>query len=197
MRRRRRVERLMPALGQPRASFSPSASRTAAGEHRAALIRVHLAEGNQSKARGEFERYQVLLHAELGLAPTSRLRHLARRRRTALAARSRHPHHRECGHTPAAPALPAATSVGLLQSCRMCDDADSGAEALSSDRTGLMIIRVWTEQGSSEPLRAQLRVTNDVSAGFDREVTFSRPEAVCTVVAQWLEDIMCKAQQRS
>jgi DNA-binding SARP family transcriptional activator len=45
---------------------------------RAALIRVHLAEGNQSDARGEFERYRVLLHAELGLEPTERLKQLLR-----------------------------------------------------------------------------------------------------------------------
>jgi len=43
---------------------------------RAALIRVHLAEGNQSDALGEFERYRVLLRAELGLEPTTRLRRL-------------------------------------------------------------------------------------------------------------------------
>jgi DNA-binding SARP family transcriptional activator len=43
---------------------------------RAALIRVHLAEGNQSEALGEFERYRVLLDAELGIEPTSRLRTL-------------------------------------------------------------------------------------------------------------------------
>jgi DNA-binding SARP family transcriptional activator len=43
---------------------------------RAALIRVHLAEGNQSDALGEFERYRVLLQAELGIEPTSRLREL-------------------------------------------------------------------------------------------------------------------------
>jgi DNA-binding SARP family transcriptional activator len=43
---------------------------------RAALIRVHVAEGNQSEAVGEFERYRVLLHAELGIEPTSRLSQL-------------------------------------------------------------------------------------------------------------------------
>jgi DNA-binding SARP family transcriptional activator len=43
---------------------------------RAALIRVQVAEGNQSEALGEFERYRVLLHAELGIEPTSRLRRL-------------------------------------------------------------------------------------------------------------------------
>jgi len=40
---------------------------------RAALIRVHLSEGNQSEALTEFERYRVLLHAELGLEPTRKL----------------------------------------------------------------------------------------------------------------------------
>jgi DNA-binding SARP family transcriptional activator len=42
----------------------------------AALIRVHIAEGNQSEALREFGRYDVLLHDELGLEPTSRLRRL-------------------------------------------------------------------------------------------------------------------------
>jgi DNA-binding SARP family transcriptional activator len=42
----------------------------------AALIRVHLAEGNQSEALSEFRRYQALLRAELGLEPTLGLRNL-------------------------------------------------------------------------------------------------------------------------
>lgn len=41
---------------------------------RAALIQIHMAEGNQSVALAEFERYRVLLGAELGIEPTSRLR---------------------------------------------------------------------------------------------------------------------------
>ena len=43
---------------------------------RAALIRVHLADGNQAAAQGEFERYRILLNAELGLEPTKRLTEL-------------------------------------------------------------------------------------------------------------------------
>jgi DNA-binding SARP family transcriptional activator len=43
---------------------------------RACLIRVHLAEGNQSEAVREFARYQALLHGDLGLEPTLRLRQL-------------------------------------------------------------------------------------------------------------------------
>jgi len=41
-----------------------------------ALIRLHLAEGNQSEAIDEFERYRELLHTELGLEPTAKLRDL-------------------------------------------------------------------------------------------------------------------------
>jgi DNA-binding SARP family transcriptional activator len=41
-----------------------------------ALIQVHLAEGNQSEAVRQFTRYRALLHAELGLEPTVRLRRL-------------------------------------------------------------------------------------------------------------------------
>jgi SARP family transcriptional regulator, regulator of embCAB operon len=43
---------------------------------RAALIQVHLSEGNQSEAVRQFARYRALLHAELGLEPTPRLHHL-------------------------------------------------------------------------------------------------------------------------
>jgi SARP family transcriptional regulator, regulator of embCAB operon len=42
----------------------------------AALIQVHLAEGNQSQALRQFARYRSSLQAELGLEPTPRLRQL-------------------------------------------------------------------------------------------------------------------------
>lgn len=43
---------------------------------RAALIRVHLAHGNQSESVREFAQYRTLLATELGLAPTPRLHEL-------------------------------------------------------------------------------------------------------------------------
>lgn len=43
---------------------------------RAALIRVHIAEGNPTEALREFDRYSALLDAELGVEPTDRLRDL-------------------------------------------------------------------------------------------------------------------------
>ena len=43
---------------------------------RAALIRVHIAEGNPSEALREFAQYGELLRLELGIEPTERLRAL-------------------------------------------------------------------------------------------------------------------------
>jgi DNA-binding SARP family transcriptional activator len=54
----------------------------------AALIKVHLAEGNQSEAIREFTSYRALLHAELGLEPTPQLCRLIQ---DLL-------HRRRCGH---------------------------------------------------------------------------------------------------
>ena len=55
-----------------------------------------------------------------------------------------------------------------------------------SDDVGLLIIRAWIEEGSSEPLRVQIRVTNDVTAGFERTLTFTQPEEVAATVQAWL-----------
>jgi hypothetical protein len=61
---------------------------------------------------------------------------------------------------------------------------------MARDRTGLLIIRAWVEEGGAEPLRAQIRLTSDVSAGFERELTFVRAEDVCATVKEWLADIL-------
>jgi DNA-binding SARP family transcriptional activator len=45
---------------------------------RAALIRVHLAEGNQADALDEFRRYRTLIRAELDLEPTPLVHDLVR-----------------------------------------------------------------------------------------------------------------------
>ena len=53
-------------------------------------------------------------------------------------------------------------------------------------RTGLLIIRAWTEPGSSSPLRAQIRLTTDVSLGLERSQTLTQLDAVGVVVRAWL-----------
>lgn len=65
-----------------------------------------------------------------------------------------------------------------------------GLGTMASDRTGVLIIRAWIEDGSSEPLRAQIRIISDVSAGIERTLTLSRPEAVCATVREWLAEVV-------
>jgi hypothetical protein len=57
------------------------------------------------------------------------------------------------------------------------------------DRTALLIIRAWLEEGSVEPLRANIRLTTDISAGFEQTLTLARPEAVKDAVDAWLREI--------
>jgi len=66
-------ERWGNAIAAAEAAVSADPLRESA---RAALIEVHLREGNQSEALREFERYKRLLDEELGLMPTPRLRTL-------------------------------------------------------------------------------------------------------------------------
>lgn len=66
---------------------------------------------------------------------------------------------------------------------------------MTIDRTGLLIIRAWIEEGSSLPLRAEIRVSTDVSAGFERTLTLARAEEVTTTVQEWLTDIMSDAER--
>lgn len=62
--------RFADAIQAARAAIKADPLRESA---QAALIRVHLAEGNQSEALAVFDRYRTLLFKELGLQPTPRL----------------------------------------------------------------------------------------------------------------------------
>jgi hypothetical protein len=56
--------------------------------------------------------------------------------------------------------------------------------------TGLLIIRAWVETGSSKPLRAQLRLTTDISAGITSEMTFTEISTISAEVQAWLHDVL-------
>jgi hypothetical protein len=60
------------------------------------------------------------------------------------------------------------------------------------DRTGLMIIRAWVEEGSGEPLRVQLRLTTDVSKGFQQTLNLSDAETASAAVERWLSDVLAE-----
>jgi hypothetical protein len=59
-----------------------------------------------------------------------------------------------------------------------------------SDSTGLLIIRAYVERDSSAPLRAEIRLTSDVSAGIERTFVLADADVVARVVRSWLDDIL-------
>ncbi|PWI09951.1 hypothetical protein DIZ27_12665 [Streptomyces sp. NWU339] len=61
---------------------------------------------------------------------------------------------------------------------------------MAASGTGVMIIRVWVEEGSAQPLRAHIRLTDDVASGVERSMTLTRVNAVCRVVQEWLEEVL-------
>ncbi len=61
---------------------------------------------------------------------------------------------------------------------------------MPTERTGLLIIRAWVEDGSSEPLRAQLSMTSDVSIGMERTSVHTDAVDVGTEVQTWLQGIL-------
>jgi hypothetical protein len=65
---------------------------------------------------------------------------------------------------------------------------------MARDRTALLIVRAWVEPGSASPLRAQVRLTTDVAAGFAREMTFADATTVCAFVEEWLREVIAQGQ---
>jgi hypothetical protein len=64
---------------------------------------------------------------------------------------------------------------------------------VTTSRTGLLIIRAWVERGSSSPLRAQIRLTTDVSQGFERGLAATEIEAVTAAVQAWLSEVLASS----
>lgn len=58
-----------------------------------------------------------------------------------------------------------------------------------NNATGLLIIRASVEPGSSDRLRAHIRLTRDVSCGIESTLTLSRVDQVCSAVGEWLAEI--------
>ena len=55
---------------------------------------------------------------------------------------------------------------------------------------GLLVIRVWVEEGSERPLRAEVKSTSDTRLGFDRQATLSEAEAVVALISAWLQETL-------
>ena len=56
-------------------------------------------------------------------------------------------------------------------------------------QSGLMIIRIWVEKDSAEPLRVHIRLTEDLARGFERDETLTDVDVVCEVVRELVERV--------
>lgn len=52
--------------------------------------------------------------------------------------------------------------------------------------TALFLLRLRFEPGSSQQMRAEVRMTHDVTAGFDGAVTVTDVEAAVALLRSWL-----------
>ena len=73
------------------------------------------------------------------------------------------------------------------------EDLGASLSSAVADHPGLLIIRTWIEPGSSEPFRANIRLTTDVSGGFERSLTLAGAEDVLATVEEWLAACQRKA----
>jgi hypothetical protein len=61
---------------------------------------------------------------------------------------------------------------------------------MTRTRTGLLVIRAWVEPASASPLRAQIRLTTDVSVGLERSRTVTQADALIEIVQSWLSEMV-------
>lgn len=61
---------------------------------------------------------------------------------------------------------------------------------MSRETLDLLVVRARLEEGSSSPLRAEVRITKDVSAGFERVLNLRSVDAVVETVRKWLQHIV-------
>jgi hypothetical protein len=63
-----------------------------------------------------------------------------------------------------------------------------------STGTGLLAIRAWCEEGSENPLRVEIRLADDVAAGFRSTMTTVHAEVVVEAVRAFLATVVCASQ---
>lgn len=60
-------------------------------------------------------------------------------------------------------------------------------KALTSDRTGILIVRLWIEGNAREGFRARITRTLDSTGPEQEMATAAAPEDIYTVVRTWVE----------
>ena len=59
----------------------------------------------------------------------------------------------------------------------------------------LLTIRAWCEEGSEDPLRAEIRFTRDVSSGFETALTVAHTERAMNIVHAFLKEVLSSPEE--
>jgi hypothetical protein len=65
---------------------------------------------------------------------------------------------------------------------------------LDTTGTALLTIRAWCEEGSQHPLRAEIRLADDVALGFRSTLTFVHADDVVEAVRDFLDRVLCHSR---
>jgi hypothetical protein len=57
----------------------------------------------------------------------------------------------------------------------------------------LLTIRAWCEDGSDHPLRAEVRIADDVASGFRSTLTSVDADAAVEAVREFLDSVRCSS----
>ena len=61
---------------------------------------------------------------------------------------------------------------------------------LETKGVALLTIRAWCEEGSPQPLRAEIRLADDVAFGFRSTLTFVNADEVVDAVRDFLDSVL-------
>jgi hypothetical protein len=59
----------------------------------------------------------------------------------------------------------------------------------------LLTIRAWCEDGSDHPLRAEVKIADDVASGFRSTLTSVNADAVVEAVREFLDSVLCSSSR--
>ena len=58
----------------------------------------------------------------------------------------------------------------------------------------LLTIRAWCEDGSDHPLRAEVKIADDVASGFKSTLTSVNADAAVEAVREFLDSVLCSSR---
>lgn len=61
---------------------------------------------------------------------------------------------------------------------------------MTADAVALLVLRARVERRSDTPLRATIRIADDVRVGFVREIHVAEVEEATELVRRWLDELL-------